>query len=120
MADRNKCTLGFLFGVQQRQAELALREHKSLTQQVVSQLQAVGQLETGDVFEQTVCLNYQGQTMQLRRIELGLFQPTRDGENQIGILTTLPQSVAPATVVAELYRHRWTVETLFQTITNNA
>lgn len=119
MAERNMCTLGCLFGVQQRQVDFVIREHKSLTQQQVSQLQAVDQVETGNVFEQTVHLSYQGQRMQLRRIELRLFQPTRDGEHEIAILTSLPQCIASATLVAELYRQRWTVETLFQTVTSN-
>ncbi|MEG4294762.1 transposase [Microcoleus sp. C2C3] len=44
---------------------------------------------------------------------------TRDGDWEIAILTTLPQTVASATDVAELYRGRWSIETLFQTVTKN-
>lgn len=44
---------------------------------------------------------------------------TRDGDWEIAILTSLPQTVASATDVAELYRGRWSVETLFQTVTKN-
>jgi hypothetical protein len=38
---------------------------------------------------------------------------------EIAILTSLPQTVASASDVALLYRGRWSVETLFQTVTNN-
>ena len=44
---------------------------------------------------------------------------TRDGDWEIAILTSLPQTVASATDVAELYRGRWSVETLFQTVNKN-
>jgi hypothetical protein len=48
-----------------------------------------------------------------------LFKPTRDGETEIAILTTLPLTAASAVQVADLYRKRWSVETLFQTVTTN-
>jgi len=38
---------------------------------------------------------------------------------EIAILTNLPQTDAPASLVAELYRNRWSIETLFLTITEN-
>lgn len=56
IADRNMSTLGFLLGVHQRQADLIIREHKTLPRQAVSQLQACGQVETGDLFEQTITI----------------------------------------------------------------
>jgi len=44
---------------------------------------------------------------------------TGDGEREIALLTSLPQTVALAEYVAQLYRGRWSVETLFQTVTKN-
>lgn len=44
---------------------------------------------------------------------------TGDGEREIALLTSLPQTVARAEYVAQLYRGGWSVETLFQTVTKN-
>ncbi len=46
-----------------------------------------------------------------------LNQPTRDGETQIALLTNLPAAAASSILVAQLYRKRWRVETLFQVAT---
>ncbi len=43
---------------------------------------------------------------------------TRDGELEIVILTNLPKNDADAMTVASLYRKRWTVETMFQEMTD--
>ena len=42
---------------------------------------------------------------------------TGDGEREIVLLTSLPQTVARAEYVAQFYRRGWSVETLFQTVT---
>lgn len=119
IADRNMCTLGFLFGIQTRQADFLIREHKTLPWQADNDLQAIGKTETGQVFEQTVLMNAQGHSLPVRRVVVHLFQPTRDGETEVAILTTLPVRVVSALQVAELYRQRWTIENLFQTVTAN-
>ena len=46
-------------------------------------------------------------------------QPNRDGDREIFILTNLPFEVAPAPLIAQLYRKRWKLETLFQVLTEN-
>lgn len=119
IADSNMRTLGFLFGIHTRQADCLIREHKTLPWQALTHLQDIGQTETGQVFEQTIELNHAGQSWSVRRVVVHLFQPTRDGETQIAILTTLPTNAASALEVAELYRKRWSVETLFQTVSAN-
>ncbi|MBD2570286.1 hypothetical protein [Anabaena lutea] len=48
-----------------------------------------------------------------------MFKPTRDKEWEIAILTNLPPSNAQAAKITELYRHRWSLETLFQTVTES-
>ena len=55
--------------------------------------------------------------MKLRRIVLSLDKRTRDGDNEIAILTNLPKGAVSAVAVAELYRKRWTLETMFQSLT---
>lgn len=44
---------------------------------------------------------------------------TGDGEREIALLTSLPQTVASAEYVPHLYRGGWSVETLFQTVNKN-
>lgn len=48
----------------------------------------------------------------MRRVTILLDQPTRDGDREIHVLTNLPKEVG-AVKVAEVYRKRWTIETLF-------
>jgi len=46
-----------------------------------------------------------------------LNRPTRDGDREIHLLTNLPGGVASARKVAQLYAKRWTIETMFQELT---
>ena len=119
IADRNMCTQGFLFGIHSAASDFLIREHKTLPQQQLSELQFQGDVETGSVSEQTVALTYGSNCLKVRRVVLRLKKVTRDGDREIAILTSLPQTVASATDVADLYRGRWSVETLFQTVTKN-
>lgn len=117
--DRNFCTAKFLFRIANRQAFFVVRQHGSLGYQQLSQLKAVGQTDTGNLFEQEIEINYDGNLLKSRRILLKLFKPTRDKEWEIAILTNLPSDDADAAKIAELYRNRWSLETLFQTVTEN-
>jgi hypothetical protein len=54
----------------------------------------------------------------VRRVTVELDQATRDGDQEIHILTNLPRSVT-ALRVAELYRGRWTIETAFAEVAEN-
>ena len=58
-----------------------------------------------------------GQELCCRRIVVQLDQPTRDGETYIALCTNLPKTEADSILVAQLYRSRWQVETLFQIAT---
>src|SRR5690606_11001677 len=55
----------------------------------------------------------------LRRIVLQLDLPTRDGDTEMAILTNLPSDVADAPTIADLYRRRWTIESLFARVERN-
>ncbi len=81
------------------------------------ELRPFGRVDSGDLFEQTVLLCYEGRELQLRRVLLKLDQPTRNGDTEIALLSNLPSSVASTTLVAHLYRQRWTLESVFQVIT---
>jgi hypothetical protein len=115
IADRNFCTTGFLFGIARRGGSFVIRQHgATLHIEWVGERRPCGRTETGAAFEQQVRLgDGDGQTMLARRITVELDKPTRDGETEIRILTSLPAEVADALAIAELYRKRWTVESAF-------
>lgn len=121
VADRNFCTMGFLFGLARRGAFFVIRQHGS---NVVGQLhgkrRAVGQDARGQaLYEQALCLTEAdtGATLMVRRITVQLHTPTRQGETELHILTNLPLVDAPAQQISALYADRWTIETAFQHLT---
>lgn len=71
---------------------------------------------TGKIYEQTLALTYGKQTGELRRVTIELLKATRDGDTSLHLLTNLPKQVS-ALQVADLYRRRWTIETLFLEVT---
>ena len=118
IADRNFCTLKFLYSIDERGAKFSIRQHKQLEGQLIGKRRFVGQTETGRVYEQLQKLPaYEGQTLTVRRIEIELFEATRDGESTLALLTNLSPEEAPALAVTEIYRKRWRIETAFQKLT---
>jgi len=117
--DRNFCTLGFLFGIRSRQAKFLVRQHANLPGRLRGKLKYRGRIQTGRVYEQSMEITdpKTGNTVTIRRITVKLNQSTRDGDTELHILTNLPQRAADARKVAELYRKRWSIETMFQELT---
>ena len=112
--DRNFCTLAFLFGIDRCEAYFLTRQHLGLPWQAVSRLRHVGRCETGEVWEQTVRLeDDNGDLLFARRVVVKLDKPTRDGDTELALLTNLWDDKVDAVTLAELYRKRWTIETLF-------
>jgi hypothetical protein len=121
IADRNFCTARYEFGLHRRAAFTIVRQHKrGLPCPPVSKLTKVGDTATGTVYEQQVKATdaETGETLTLRRVELRLFQKTRDGERTLALLTNLPSQVA-ALIIAQLYLERWTIEKHFQFLTES-
>ncbi|NJL51430.1 MAG: transposase [Hydrococcus sp. SU_1_0] len=119
IADRNFCTLNFLGGIAAQQAYFIIREHKCLPWHSLEEFRPQGLIEGGEVFEQSIVVDdEQGHLSQVRRIKVVLEKATRDGEEEILILTNLPLGVTTALVIAQIYRHRWRIETLFQILTD--
>jgi hypothetical protein len=86
----------------------------------LSELEEVGKNETGRLFEQRVQVTDEdGQSLQMRRVVIRLEKPTRHGDTEVAILTNLPITVADAAIIAMLYLKRWTVEGLFQVVTDS-
>jgi len=118
--DRHFCTSDFFWGLMQRKAFFVTRQHAGhLRWQLIGKPKRCGRCETGIVFEQRVRLTHPktGDTRLVRRITVKLDKPTRDGDAEIHILTNLAARAARALQVAELYRHRWNLETAFQEMT---
>lgn len=114
--DRNFCTMRLLFGIAKKKACFVTRQHgTSLRWQTAGRRRRLGRTETGMVYEQRIRLtNDDGETMLARRITIVLDSPTRDGDREMHIVTNLPRRAASGQAVAELYRKRWTLETMFQ------
>jgi hypothetical protein len=114
VADRNFCTVGFLFAVANRQGFFAVRQHGNLPGKLVGKRRPRGRCDTGRLFEQRLQVaDEEGNILTLRRVTVVLQEPTRDGDQEIHILTNLPDTKAPAATVADIYRKRWTIEGLF-------
>lgn len=116
--DRNFCTLKFLFTITEKKAFFVIRQHGALGYQELEELKQNSSPQTGELFEQKVKIDYEGKSLTLRRVVLKLFVPTRDKEWEIAIFSNLPDDV-PAAKIAEIYRNRWSLESLFQTVTEN-
>lgn len=113
--DRNFCVRTFLFGIAARGAYFICRHHQQMPYIELSDLKRVGDTETGEINEQWIEVeNEDGVKEKWRRIVIRLEKSTRDGEWELAILTNFPKTVADAKLVANLYRKRWTIETMFQ------
>src|SRR5512133_45274 len=118
IADRNFCTTGLLFGIAERDAFFIFRHHGNLPFEPVGPLEKRGRTETGQVYEQAVSItNSEGDVLKLRRVVIQLDSPTRHGDPEMAILTNLPKRAADAESVSTVYRKRWTLETMFQSLT---
>lgn len=115
MGDRNFSTAPAIRLATARGAAVLFREHSAHPNPTsTGPRRKVGRVATGVVYEEPVELpaTKEAPALPLRRIELVLDSPTTDGDTVIRLLTTLPKSVK-ATVVAQLYRRRWSIEGLF-------
>ncbi|WP_223280405.1 IS4/IS5 family transposase [Nostoc sp. PA-18-2419] len=130
IADRNFCTLKFLFGVGAHKGYFIIRQHQSMPWQATDDLWLVGQSGSGTVFEQNIVLSADDcQLLKARRIKVCLNQPNHDGDREIFLLTNLPSDsiagartrarVANAILIAQIYRKHWKLETLFQVLPEN-
>jgi hypothetical protein len=116
IADRNFCTLKFLAGVAEKLGHFIIRQHGTLCGQLRGRRVFHGAGPTGKVYEQAITVAYGGKTYRLRRVTVELTGATRAGDTSLHLLTNLPAPV-PAMTVADLYRKRWTIETLFFEVT---
>ena len=115
IADRNFCVRSFLMGIHEKQGYFIIREHSNLNPEEAGPETQVGNTDVGTVHEQWVTLSdSEGRKVKFRRIRIELNKATRNGEKSLNIVTNLPKAVANATLVCDLYRKRWNIETMFQ------
>lgn len=115
--DRNFCTREFLEGIEDRHGTFICRLHQGLTFAAEGTERRVGSCETGVVYEKWVDVApffKDGKTRRYRLIRIELKGATRDGEKELSLLTDLSKSAANAKLIAQMYRRRWTIETMFQ------
>lgn len=118
VADRNFCTAKLLTGIDSRSGFYVIRHHANMRFVSEGTLRRSGGTETGEVFEQSVTIRSpEGGTVKARRVVIVLKKPTRDGDTEMAILTNLPKSAASGSAVTALYRKRWSLETMFQSLT---
>ncbi len=116
IADRNFCTLKFLFEIGKKLGFFIIRQHGTAKGRLSGKRQHQGEGPTGPIYEQTVIFDYEGQPLVLRRITVELKKATRDGDWTLHLLTNL-SPVVSALTVADLYSKRWSIETLFYEVT---
>lgn len=116
IADRNFCTLKFLFEIAKKLGFFIVRQHGTVKGRLCGRRVYQGEGPTGKLYEQPITFVYEGQTYHLRRLTIELNEPTRDGDWSLHLLTNLPAKVS-ALQLADLYRKRWTIETLFLEVT---
>lgn len=118
IADRNFCTAGFLTGLTERGAYALIREHAGLRHTPLEPMRDCGRTATGAVAEQWVHLGPPDPPgLRLRRIQIRLDRPTRNGEDTLSLLSSVPPEFADALTLAALYRERWTLEKAFLHLT---
>jgi hypothetical protein len=114
LGDRNFCTTTFLCGFTRRRAKYLVREHGNAPVRSRSAWRKVSADANGIVEEQeAVLVDEDGTEWPVRRIRVLLTKPTRDGEQELRLLSTVPSEHATATQLAALYRQRWQLETAF-------
>lgn len=114
IADRNFCTVPITSGFHAKKAFFLIRQHASFPILSRGTRKHKGKTDTGEVYEQKVTLDDGKEgTFSARLIIIKLLEPTRDGDTEMAIVTNLPAKEVGACEVAQLYRKRWTIETMF-------
>lgn len=114
--DRNFCVQSHLAGIEDKKAFFICRVHKQLVIQGKTLIEECESVDTGDIIEHKVGVQVDSEEEPRlwRYITIKLNKNTRDGDAEITIITNLPAAAAKAKVIAELYRKRWSIETMFQ------
>lgn len=114
IADRNFCTAAVLWQMHASNAFFLIRRHsQNVRFRRAGTERHIGETDTGTVYETRVFIadNF-GNEFEARLVRVELKTATRDGETSIELFTNLPNDIS-ATTVADAYRQRWQLETVF-------
>lgn len=114
IADRNFCTAGFLHMLTERGAKFLIRQHAGLRW---NSLEPLVFPEGVKIAEHRVSIPWENGEIIARRIVVRLETPTRDGDLELFLLTTIPPEHADAALIAQTYHERWGIENLFHVLT---
>lgn len=119
LADRHFCITKFLLDVADKRSCFVIRQHGRLHGQLQGKRRKIGRIETGVVYQQKLSITDQetGRTLIVRRITIELDEPTRDGDQELHILSNVPAADATACQLAQMYRQRWEIENAFHVLT---
>jgi len=129
--DRNFSTAHFVRQVAECGAFFLVRQHANMIHvEPLGEYVAAGRVPSGAVAEQKVLIvemdgkgrprrDEQGRrrVLEARRVRIALDRPTQDGDTEVVLLSNLPGTDAGAGRLSELYLKRWTIEHIFQTLT---
>jgi hypothetical protein len=118
VGDRNLCTRGFLVGIANRNGYFIIRQHASMPYEELEELKEVGDSPTGTVYEQDVMIEFEGKSIKSRRVVVSLNEPTRDGDTVVAVFTNFVSSDICGILISQTYLKRWTVEGLFQVVSD--
>lgn len=120
IADRNFCTLKFMYRIAAAGSCFLIRHHRNLEGTEKGRLKRIGKTETAEVFENRLVLpSYDGEELTVRRIVCRLFEPTDSGETEIVLFSNVPTADADGMELSYLYIGRWKIEIMFNHITLN-
>ena len=102
--DGNFCTLGLMFGMARRGATFVVRQHGQWQGELLGRCTRKGTSRSGPVYDQPRLVRdpNSGEPMRIRRITLKLKEPTRDGDTELHIRSTVPIQRASAPHLARL------------------
>jgi len=120
IADRNFCTLAFLFGIKACGAPVHYSRTPGNALEITEKTPLCWPLRDRVSVRRAIELHdpRTDGTSQVRRITIRLKTVTRDGDQEIHVLTNLPSKVS-AVRVADLYRQSWTLEQAFNELTTH-
>ncbi|PAX52579.1 transposase [Brunnivagina elsteri] len=119
VGDRNFCTCMFLVEIAKSKAYFVIRQHASMPYEELGELKEIGDSPTGKVFEQDVLIEYERESIKAPKgVVVRLNEPTRDGDTEVAVFCNLRQENASSIVISQIYLKRWSVEGLFQVVSD--
>lgn len=116
IADRHFCIVKFLLNVAAHHF-FVIRQHGRLKGELLGKRHQIGRIDTGMVYEQAMRITDGDRVLIVRRITVALDTPTRDGDQEIHLLSNVLFEDASARRLAELYHDRWEIENAFYVLT---